>query len=173
MFIITSHGIEEASTALERYNFQNLHNRLRTAVRNTLRAGKDELKTRVQARYTAKNPMSLGKTKTTASALSGSLKVGGGRNQLKKFIIRPSSRPRKMPPGGVFANVVRGQGGMIRRGFLQRSGGVYERVGAARFPIRQLKTVSLPGMASRVGEHVEARMAQRLGIEITAALGGL
>ena len=78
-----------------------------------------------------------------------------------------------MPPGGVYANVVRGQGGMIRRGFLQRSGGVFERVGAARFPIRQLKTVSLPGMASRVGEHVESRMAQRLGIEISAALGGL
>lgn len=78
-----------------------------------------------------------------------------------------------MPPGGVFANVVRGQGGMIRRGFLQRSGGVYERVGTSRFPIKQLKTVSLPGMASRVGEHVESRMAERLGIEITAAIGGL
>lgn len=173
MFIITAHGVEEASAALERYNLQNLHNRLRTAVRNTLRAGKDELKTRIQARYTAKNPMSLGKTKTTASALNGSLQVGGGRNQLKKFIIRPSSRPRKMPPGGVFANVVRGQGGMIRRAFLQRSGGVFERVGTSRFPIKQLKTVSLPGMASRVGEHVESRMAERLGIEISAAIGGL
>lgn len=171
MFIITSHGIDEATSALERYNLSRLSSRLRTAIRNTLRAGKQELKTRVQARYTAKNPMALGKTKTTASALRGSLKVGGSRNQLKKFIIKPSSRPRKMPPGGVFANVVRGQGGMIRRGFLQRSGGVFERVGRPRFPIRQLKTVSLPGMASRVGEHVEAKMAQRLGIEIPAALG--
>lgn len=173
IFIITEHGITEATNALESFNLSRLQTRLRTAVRNTLRAGKQELTTRIQARYTAKNPMSLGKTKTTASALNGSLKVGGGRNQLRKFIIRPTSRPRRMPPGGVFANVVRGQGGMIRRAFLQRSGGVFERVGTSRFPIKQLKTVSLPGMASRVGEHVEAKMAERLGIEIPMALGGL
>ena len=173
MFIITEHGIAEATDALENFNLSRLQTRLRSAVRNTLRAGKQELQTRVKARYTAKDPMSLGKTKTTASSLNGSLKVGGGRNQLRKFIIRPTSRPRRMPPGGVFANVVRGQGGMIRRGFLQRSGGVYERVGASRFPIRQLKTVSLPGMATRVGDHVEAKMAQRLGIEISTALGGM
>lgn len=78
-----------------------------------------------------------------------------------------------MPPGGVFANVVRGQGGMIRHAFLQRSGGVYERVGRPRFPIRQLKTVSLPGMASKVGEKVIARMGERLGIELEHALGGM
>lgn len=173
MFVITASGVDEAVAGLQRYSASRLLTRLRSAVRATLREGKSELKNRITARYTAKSPMSLGKTKTTASALNGSLKVGGSRNQLKRFIIRPSSRPRRMPPGGVFANVVKGQGGMIRRGFLQRSGGVYERVGASRFPIRQLKTVSLPGMASRVGEHVEAKMAQRLGIELDAALGGL
>lgn len=173
MFNITVTGLAEAIAGLERCDPNNLRNRLRKAVRNTLRAGKSELVTRINERYTAKSPMSLGRTKTTVGDLKGSLKVGGSRNQLRKFIIRPTSRPRIMPPGGVFANVVKGQGGMIRRAFLQRSGGVYERVGRPRFPIRQLKTVSLPGMAKAVGDKVIARMGDRLGIELENALGGL
>ena len=173
MFTITPQGLDTAIAGLQNYDPRRLRSRLRTAVRNSLRAGKEELTARIQARYTARNPMSLGKTKTTARDLSGSLKIGGGRNQLRKFIIKPGSRPRKMPPGGVFANVVKGQGGMIRRAFLQRSGGVYERVGTSRFPIKQLKTVSLPGMASRVGTSVEARIARRLQTELDIALGGL
>lgn len=173
MFVVTATGVDAAVNGLQRYSASQILSRLRSAVRNTLREGKSELKNRITQRYTAKSPLSLGSVKTTASALNGSIKIGGGRNQLKRFIINPRSRPRRMPPGGVLANVVKGQGGMIRRAFLQRSGGVYERVGASRFPIKQLKTVSLPGMASRVGSHVEARMAQRLGIELDAALGGL
>lgn len=173
MIVVTATGVETAVAGLQRYSASQILSRLRSAVRNTLREGKSELKNRITQRYTAKNPLSLGRVKTTASALNGSIKVGGRRNQLKRFIINPRSRPRRMPPGGVFANVVKGQGGMIRHAFLQRSGGVFERVGASRFPIKQIKTVSLPGMARRVGNHVEAKMAQRLGIEIDAALGGI
>lgn len=172
MFVVTATGVDAAVDGLQRYSASQILSRLRTAVRNTLRDGKSELKNRITQRYTAKSPLSLGSVKTTASALNGSIKIGGGRNQLKRFIINPRSRPRRMPPGGVFANVVKGQGGMIKRAFLQR-GGVYERVGASRYPIKQIKTVSLPSMASRVGERVEAKMAQRLGIELDTALGGL
>ena len=173
MFTITSQGLGAAIKELERTQSLQLATRIRSAIRGALRAGKEELAEQTKARYTSGNPMGLGETKTTASALRGSLKVGGSRNQLKKFIIRPSSRPRKMPPGGVFANVVKGQGGMIRRAFLQKNGGVYERVGASRYPIRQLKTVSLPGMASRVGEKVIARISNRLEAGIGNILGGI
>ena len=84
-----------------------------------------------------------------------------------------------MPAGGVFAQNVRGQGGQILHAFLQRSGGVYERVGRSRFPIRQLKGPSAPGMLGNpvVGPFIEAKMATRLGInlehELSAAMGGL
>ena len=169
MITVTVTGVEAAVAGLNQ--FGDLRSRLRTAVRNTIRTGKSELKSRITARYTAANPMSLGSTAMTVSSLRGVLKVGGKRNQLRKFIINPRARINPAPKGGVYAQVVRGQGGSIRRAFLQRSGNVFERISASRFPIRQLRTVSLPGMAKAVSSQVESKMYQRLGVELDNVFG--
>ena len=166
MFTIRVNGVSAAMAGLERISPSRILTRLRSAVRATLRDGKSELKNRVTERYTAKSPMSLGKLKQRASALSGSLTISGRRNELKKFSITPRSRQNPQPAGGVFASVVQGQGGALSRAFVQRGGGVYERVGAGRFPIKQIKTIALPGMAKAVSTSVTARMEQRLAREL-------
>lgn len=172
MIQITESGLTSAVAALEKMNFSGLRQRLTSAVRRTLQDARQFGRGKVDERYTARGAGKMGSQSLKASGLSGSLTIGGRRNQLKKFIINPRSRPRRMPQGGVFASVVRGQGGSIRRAFLQRNGGVYERTGTSRYPIRQLKTISAGGMWKAVSEPVVSRMSARLGMELDAALGG-
>lgn len=173
MIQITERGLTSAIAALEQINLGGLRQRLTGAVRRTLQDARQYGRDKVTQRYTARNAGNMGSQRLKASGLSGSLSIGGRRNQLKKFIISPRSRPKRMPAGGVYAQVVRGQGGQIRRAFLQRNGGVYERTGTSRFPIRQLKTISATGMWKAVSSPVVARMSARLGLELNAALGGL
>ena len=178
MIRITTTGIEAAIAALSK-SPSGLDRAIRSAVRRTLRGAKKDAGSKVKQRYTINAGEVIRTIRLSQSGYSGSMTSSGARNPLRKFNIRPRSRPRKMPPGGVFAQNVRGQGGMIHRAFLQRSGGVYERVGNPRFPIRQLKGPSAPGMLGNpvVGPFIEAKMYQRLGInlehELSAAMGGL
>lgn len=150
----------------------------KNAVRRTLRGGKQDASRKIAQRYTIKAGEVIKTIRLKQSGVSGEMSSRGGRNPLKKFHLRPRSRPRKMPPGGVFVQNVRGQGGNIRRGFLQRSGNVYERVGRPRFPIKQLKGPSAPGMLGNpiVGPYIEGKMFQRLQVnldhELSAILGG-
>ena len=145
MFTITTSGLERAIELLSRTP-AGLPRAIRSAVRRTLRGAKN-----------------------------GSMTSSGARNPLKKFKINPRSRPRKMPRGGVYAQVVRGQGGQIFHAFLQRSGSVVERVGKPRFPLRTLKTVAVPQMLSNqhVGPFIEAKMATRLGINLEHELSAV
>ena len=176
MFNVTYTGLDEAVAALSK-SPNGLVKAVKSAVRRTLRGAKKDAGTKIKQRYTI-NAGEVTKTiKLHQSGFSGSMTSSGSRNPLKKFNIRPRSRPRRMPPGGVFAQNVRGQGGQIYHAFLQRSGGVFERIGRSRFPIHQLKGPSAPGMLSNpvVGPWIEAKMAQRLGInlehELAAVLG--
>ena len=167
MFTVTVRGLDEAISRLSR-SPNGLDRAIRSAVRRTLRGAKKDAGTKVKQRYTINAGEVIRTIKLRQSGYSGAMTSSGARNPLKKFNIRPRSRPRKMPPGGVFAQNVRGQGGMIRRAFLQRSGNVYERVGRPRFPIRHLKGPSAPGMLSSppVSSFIVAHMAQRLAINL-------
>lgn len=178
MFNITSHGLDEAIAKLSK-SPTGLSKAIRSAIRRTLRGAKKDAGSKVKARYTINAGEVIRTIRLQQSGFSGSMTSSGSRNPLKKFHIRPSARPRRMPPGGVFAQNVRGQGGAIRRAWLKRSGGVFERINSARFPIRQLKGPSAPGMLSNpiVAPFIVARMEHRLGIdlehELSAAMGGL
>lgn len=178
MFNVTYTGLDEAVAALSQ-SPNGLVKAVKSAVRRTLRGAKKDAGTKIKQRYTIAAGEVTKTIKLHQSGFSGAMTSSGSRNPLKKFNIRPRSRPRRMPPGGVFAQNVRGQGGQIYHAFLQRSGGVFERVSRARFPIRQLKGPSAPGMLGNpvVGPWIEAKMAQRLGInlehELSAAMGGL
>lgn len=171
MFTITTRGLDEAIERLNR-SPAGLERGVRSAIRRTLRGAKSTASQLVHARY-VKNAGAFVKTlRLKQSGFSGSMTSTGSRTPLKKFIVRPSSRPRKMPPGGVHATVVRGQGGQILHAFLQRSGSVVERVGRSRFPIRQLKSVSPPGAFGnpRVGPKIEANIYERLGVNLNHEL---
>lgn len=178
MFTITTSGLERAIAALSRTP-AGLPRAIRSAVRRTLRGAKKDAGTKAAARYLIGAGEVTRTIRLSQSGYNGSMTSSGARNPLKKFKINPRSRPRKMPRSGVYAQVVRGQGGQIFHAFLQRSGSVVERVGKPRFPLRTLRTVAVPQMLSNqhVGPFIEAKMATRLGInldhELAAAMGGL
>ena len=112
MFNVTYTGLEEAIAALSK-SPNGLVKAVKSAVRRTLRGAKKDAGTKIKQRYTI-NAGEVTKTiKLHQSGFSGSMTSSGSRNPLKKFNIRPRSRPRRMPPGGVFAQNVRGQGGQI------------------------------------------------------------
>ena len=147
MFNISYTGLDEAIAKFSRAP-NGLNRAVSSAIRRTLRGAKKDAGTKASQRYLIGAGEVTKTIRLRQSGFSGSMTSAGSRNPLRKFNIRPRSRPRRMPPGGVFAQVVHGQGGMIRRAFLQRSGGVFERVGSSRFPIRQLKTVTIPQMST-------------------------
>lgn len=167
MFTVTVRGLDEAISRLSR-SPSGLDRAIRSAVRRTLRGAKKDAGTKVKQRYTINAGEVIRTIKLRQSGYSGAMTSSGARNPLKKFNIRPRSRPRRMPPGGVFAQNVRGQGGMIRRAFLQRSGNVFERVGRSRFPIKHITGPAAPQMLGNpvVGPWIEAKMYQRLGINL-------
>lgn len=167
MFTITFNGLNEAIERLSR-SPSGLDRAIRSAVRRTLRGGKKDAGTKVKQRYTIKAGEVIRTIRLKQSGFSGSMTSSGSRNPLKKFMIRPRSRPRKMPAGGVFAMNVIGQGGQIRRAFLMRSGNVFERVGRSRYPIKPITGPAAPGMLSSppVSSFIVAHMSQRLAINL-------
>jgi len=176
MFRITATGIDEAIQRLSQVDEGKLRRALRSAVMRTLRGARKDAGTKIKQRYTIAAGKVTRTIKLRAMGLSGEMTSSGPRNQLPWFVVRPRSRPKKMPPGGVFVMNVRGQGGFLRHAFLQKNGQVYERVGRPRFPIRRLSGPSAPGMLSspQVAPFIVRKMEERLGINIeheVAALG--
>ena len=146
------------------------------AVRRTLRGGKQDASRKIAQRYTIRAGVVVKTIRLTQSGFSGEMSSRGGINPLRLFRLKPKSRPRKMPAGGVFVQNVKGQGGYIRKGFLTRGGNVVSRIGASRYPLRGHGGPSSPGMLSKVGDEVSDKMFQRLTInldhELSAVLGG-
>lgn len=176
MFTITAHGLDAAIQKLSNVDEGKLRRALRSAVMRTLRGAKKDAGTKVKQRYTIAASEITQTIKLYASDLSGSMTSSGGRNPLSKFILRPKSRPRKMPPGGVYVQNVRGQGGQIRHAFLKKNGEPYERTSPRRYPTRRLTGPSAPGMLGNphVAPFIVRKMEERIGINIEheiAALG--
>ena len=178
MFTITNHGLDEAIDRLKNVDEGKLRRAIRSAVLRTLRGARRDAGTKIKQRYTIAAGRVTRTIKLRAMGLGGEMSSSGSRNKLSNFVLRPRSRPKRMPAGGVFVMNVRGQGGNIRHAFLQRNGEPYERTTRKRFPIRRLSGPSAPGMLSNphVAPFIVARMEERLGVnlehEIGAVLGG-
>lgn len=178
MIRVTSNNLGTAIAKLSNANPGKLRRALQSAVMRTLRGAKKDAGTKIKQRYTIAAGHVTKTIRLNSSGLTGEMTSTGGRNKLSLFHLRPKSRPRRMPAGGVFVMNVRGQGGNIRRGFLQRNGEPYERVGTSRFPIKRFTGPSAPGMLSSppVSSFIVAKMSTRLQInvehELSAAIGG-
>lgn len=150
----------------------------KSAVQRTLKGGRKDAGTKIKQRYTIPAGAVLSTIKTRLNGLHGEMGSNGSRNPMERFKINPKKRPRIMPPGGVHALIVRGQGGNIRRAFLQKNGGVYERVGRARYPLRRFYSPSAPGMlavppvSSFIVNKMEERLEKNLIHGMQAVLGG-
>lgn len=148
------------------------------AVRRTLRGGKQDASRKIAQRYTIRAGVVVKTIRLTQSGISGEMSSRGGVIPSRLFRIKPKSRPKKMPAGGVFVQNVRGAGGYIRKGFLTRASNIVSRVGMSRYPLKGHASPSAPGMLSSpaVGPFIESKMFQRLTInldhELSAVLGG-
>lgn len=148
------------------------------AISRTLKGGRQDASRKIAQRYTIKTQLVIDTIRTRVSGLSGEMKSRGSRNPLDKFFHRPTQRYDPPPPGGVYAQVVRGQGGQLRHAWLMRSGGIYERIGKSRFPITRLHSASAPGMLAvpPVSKDIVAKMEQRIAINLehaaSAVIGG-
>ena len=176
MIHVTTHGLNDAVQKLSNFNDGKLRRALRSAVMRTLKGAKRDAGQKVKQRYTIASGKVTSSIKLKCSGLSGSMTSSGGRNPLPNFILRPKSRPKRPPAGGVYAQVVRGQGGQIQHAFIQRNGQPYERTTPRRFPIKRLTTVSNPGMLSNphVAPFIVRKMEERIGVNVShevAAIG--
>ena len=167
MIRISVSGANEAAAALT-----DVHGKIPravgSAIRRTLRGGRKDAGTKIKERYTINAGHVTRTIRTQVAGFSGSMKSSGGRNPLSRFHLRPKSRPRIMPAGGVFVQNVRGQGGNLAHAFLQRNGEPYEREGRSRYPIKRITGPSAPGMMSSppVSSYLLDKMQRRLQINL-------
>ena len=119
---------------------------VKQASRKTLQSAKREAVAKVKARYTSPVGLFTSSLSLKTSASGGSIKSRGSKNPLEKFRATPAGRITQRGRY-IKAEVVRGQGGLLKKAF-RKSGGasIYERLGARRFPIKKLKSVAAPSM---------------------------
>lgn len=150
----------------------------KSAIRRTLKGARKDAGTLTRRRYTLPAGIVTKSLKISAGGLSGEMTSKGSRNPLEKAKTNPKGRIKQRGKY-IRAVVVRGQGGIIKKAF-RKSGGssIFERVGAKRFPIKKLKTVSAPGMVSHpeISTPIQNKIEERIGInllhEAAAILGG-
>lgn len=141
----------------------------RRAIKRTLAGAKQTAAQLARQRYTlpasiVRNSLEL----RVGSNFSGYLKSRGTRNPLDKAKTTPKSRITRRGKY-IRAEVVRGQGDIIKKAFRKFGGGsVFERTGKNRFPIHKLKTVSAPQMVGHpsISKPVIAKIQNRLEINL-------
>ncbi|MBR4903708.1 MAG: hypothetical protein IKZ53_03480 [Selenomonadaceae bacterium] len=155
----------QAVAGLNKINAAQIRSRLQAAIRSSLEQSKSIATQRVSARFTRDFATPLIKIKS--SGLNGSLSVTDRRHSLSRFPHQPSSRINPQPPGGVTAQVRRGQSENYPRAFIGR-GQIFERVGRPRVPLkRHLGAGGANELgSSRVAPFVERKIGERIEREL-------
>lgn len=159
----------QALAGLQQIKAAQMKMRLTRAVRATLKEAKKTASSAVKARFT--KDFATGKMKVKASGLRGSLSAKDKRRSLSRFPHRPATRINPQPPGGVTAQVRRGQSENLPRAFIAK-GQVFERTGQSRLPIFSHKGAGAANElgSSRVKPKVERVIEARLQKELEALL---
>ncbi len=161
---------------------QGMEKATSSAINRTLQMTRTSATRKVRETYDIKAKDVRGTIKMNRagkSNLQGAMISRGGAIPLMKFKINPSKpNPKRRKP--VFASVKR-SGGNIKSAFVAEmdSGhtGVFERVGKARFPIRELYGPSSPQMIGEetiieeIQEEAQDIMIKRLSHEAVRLLG--
>jgi hypothetical protein len=148
------------------------------AMNRTIRAGRTELGRGVRAAYLIKQS-DVYATLSMRFASAGGMKAElrskfSGMLPLIKFKVRPKQPGSRRP---VHAQVKVGGGGTINRAFVPRMPtgyvGVFRRQGTGRFPIKELRTISVPIMVGQaeVKEPVGNKMAETFQKRIEHEIG--
>jgi len=110
-----------------------------SALKRSAQSARSKAGTFAAQRYTISAGGFKGHVKDKIFMQGGSGGVSGVKLVFAGNVIRLIEFQTGFGPGGVFANVKKGGGGNIARGFIANTGrlGVYERVGTSRLPIEQ------------------------------------
>ncbi len=159
-------NLESAVAALGRIPPQ-AQKALKKASRKTLQLAKREAVAKVKARYTSPISLFTSSLQLKARATGGELISKGAKNPLYKFKTAPKGR---ITTRGryIHAEVVRGQGGTLKKAFRMSSGpNIFERIGASRKPIKKLYSVAAPSMLNvpEVREPVMQKIETQFPIE--------
>lgn len=140
---------------------------IKNALNKAVEIARDDIVKKVQETYTVNPKSAITKTieikKANNKDLTASITSRGTAVPLIKFNVRPSKPQYKRKNRSIlYAEVKRGEGGIIKRAFVTRGRktgnlGVFERVGTSRYPIYQKYGPSIPTMVGsrNIRLHVE------------------
>ena len=155
----------------------------RAKVSKTIPRIKSKIREAIRQRYTYRGGISI---KSRRSGLSAEIKVRGPRENIKKFQVRGggSGRARKYRTGSgtagttrtnryegnLYVSILRGSGGVIKRGFKMRSSGQFagtywRRDTQERLPIHMLygpSVAEMGGKTPEVSTYIERCIAANL-----------
>ena len=136
---------------------------LRQGVKATMRASKKIVREGLNRRY-VRPAIGMKGLQTKTSGLSGTISSRNYRLGLEQFKHSRGS-------SGIFAQIVKGQGGTLRRAFIAKNA-IWERVGRPRLPIRRLKSLAPAQHISSppVSNFILQKLEQRLTREIENAI---
>ncbi len=180
--------LKESGAALDRVNTllagfpKKAHTAAYNAADRAAKHGKTVAGRHAASVYTISKSQWMSRTSVTSKVLSSSGSVvgiqvsfAGGMVPLKEFTLRATQ-------GGIVAQVKRGGGGKIVRGFHNRTkGGVYEamqREGKSRLPIRRLYALGGGSMMKneeiieKMTEEMDETFSKRLDHEILRIMNG-
>jgi hypothetical protein len=140
----------------------------RSAVRRTLKGGRRDAGQKIAQRYTIQSSAVTKTIKNKVNGLTGEMTSRGSRFPLPRFRHVPKKRINPQPAQGIFVQNVKGEGGNLFHAWSMYKGGIYQRVGAERFPIRTFTGPSAPGMLSSkpVSSFIVNKLQERLGINL-------
>jgi hypothetical protein len=141
---------------------------LASAMNRALSTGQTTVKREIRKDYLIKAKDIPTKVKKASfGALRGEIRIEQGMLDISKFKYLPKGVQRRKKKKPLFVQVKRGGGGIVKRAFVTASG-VFQRIGAARLPIRRIIAIGAPIMATQpsVGPAVNKAMGDTLAKRI-------
>lgn len=135
------------------------------AINKTLNRGRTVVRREIRKTYLIKQKDIPIKVKgASVGRLGGEIRIDDGMMPLNKFKLSPKGVQRRAHKKPIFAQVKKGAGGTLGRAFMTSFGGPFARRGRERFPIKFLRTISAPIMATQpsVGPAANAEMSKAL-----------
>jgi hypothetical protein len=153
---------------------------LAPAINSALSKGQTTIKREIRKDYLIKaKDIPTAIHRATYSSLNGHILIRQGMLDISKFKYRPKGVQKRKKKKPLFAQVKKGKGGFIARGFVSGKGPFQRRSFAPRLPIRKILVIGAPIMASQpnVGPAANKAMgdmlAKRVDHEMKRVLAGV
>lgn len=142
---------------------------LRGAINKTLNTGRTVIRREIRKEYLIKQkdiPIKVHGASSGSAQIGGFIRLDDGMMPLNKFKVQPRGVQRRKNKRPLFAQVKKGAGGTMPGAFFIPATGPFVRVhGAARFPIKFLRTISAPIMATQPSVGPAANQAMGVALD--------